>query len=219
MRRKSSQYLSVMLGVCLLSSGCQMAGQRLNDAIVRSQKSIRRLISALFVSQTETPNFSVRVREEFFIHFPNLDETKPEQRQLAVYIRDGFDTAAIDKTLGEWLETDFAEGAKTKTKGYFDTSRYRLFVEPRFLAFYFWEGDMKRKDPATSYYTLSLQTQIFVREKMTGNEIYRGTVSSIGKTTPRRLAEYMNQTNFQADLKEAAKEAAAKLLETVENAK
>jgi len=177
--------LILILCLTVLLSGCR----------------VTQYFKRLFISESESKNYSVRIRDEFFIYFPPIiEEDVEDAEKLVKKMSKKLLEYRVDLLLNAQLEK---KTKKIKDELRFLDPKYRIFIEPRFVSFKYANGlvsptfgELKR-----GQYTVALNIQVFVRSKETGEELSRKTVD-VQTTNPHVLNDFNLQQILYNDIKE-----------------
>ncbi|MBN1521761.1 MAG: hypothetical protein JW928_04440, partial [Candidatus Aureabacteria bacterium] len=130
--KKSLTLLAVCL-VVLFLAGCETF-TKMDQAIGRNQVRIKKFFASLFLAETESINFAVRIRHEFFVYLPPVDETQEGLDELSSQIIINLSQSRIDTLINQDLEKEADRQGIEKLR-YLETDKYRVFIEPRFVSF------------------------------------------------------------------------------------
>ncbi|MCK5707592.1 MAG: hypothetical protein KAI43_08055 [Candidatus Aureabacteria bacterium] len=195
----------------LTCAGCKTLNN-VDQAIGRNQVRIKKFFAKLFLAETESVHFAVRIRHEFFVYFPPVNESADGFQELSDKIKENLAVSQLDTVLDKDLEHQ-AQKHGTSDINYLETKNYRVFIEPRLISFEYRDGI----PPVSAIldkgnYALSMQSQIIIRDKNTGQEVWRHTVDAINDLTYRTLIEFGNKKDFDYDLKHLAMKTSEKIL-------
>jgi len=212
---KKTVNIGVILGLVLILSGCKTFNS-FNTALNYSKGKIKKFFAKLFLFETESVKFAVRVRNEFFVYLPPIkdEENKIEKVKgdLAVKLAD----YRVDTVLHDFLKRE-AKNIDEKKYQYFDGRKYKIFIEPRFVSFEY-AGKTLPEDVSLNKgdFLLSMQSQIIVREKSTGKEIFRDTIK-VSDNSTYKLIDYTNNAILFNSLKSLSEKTAKDVLKKLEH--
>ena len=213
---KNNTKLVVVSILLLFICGCETMN-KVDQAIGRNQTRIQEFFAHMFLRESESINFAVRIRHEFFVYFPPIDEKQTGLQELSARVMANLSQTQIDTLLNKKLETQIRKNG-FKGLEYLETRHYRIFIEPRFISFEYCEGTPPVSAELTNgKYALSLQCQIIIRDKRNGQEICRDTVTVKNIESPRILADFGNTENFLQDLEQLTLATAEEIYYTLKN--
>ena len=215
---KTSRKLLLLVLLVSVLSGCKTLDfsstgplEKIDKAIGRNQVRIKDFFARLFMAETESVNFAVRIRHEFFVYFPPVDQKEEGFTKLSHQIQSNLFQSEVDNILNRKLEQQ-AKKEGTKDIDYLEINDYRVFIEPRFISFEYSEGippvlaTLKK-----GKYALSMQSQIIIRDKHVGNEVWRQTVTVRNDKDQRILNDFSNTKKFKTDIDNLAYATAQKI--------
>ena len=191
----------------------------MDQAIGRNQVRIKEFFASIFLAETESVNFAVRIRHEFFVYLPPMDDAEQGVNELSAQIMSNLSESQIDILIDQDLEKQARKEGVEELK-YLETDKYRVFIEPRFLSFEYCDGT----PPVFAVlkeglYALSMQTQIIIRDKRNGQEVWRQTVTVQSLEHSHILAEFGNNNIFQNSIISLSASTAEEVLKTLKDRK
>ena len=170
-------------------------------SVLLSGCRVTQYFKRLFITESESKNYSVRIREEFFIYFPPIrEDDQADAEKLVMKMSKDLLNYRVDLLLNAKLEQ---KTRKIKEELRFLDPKYRIFIEPRFISFKYENGlvmptfgELKR-----GQYIIALHAQIIVRSKETGEELSRKSID-VETTNPHVLNDFKLKQVFFNDIKE-----------------
>jgi hypothetical protein len=216
--KKTLTTLLVGTLLLVLASGCETLNN-MDKAIGRGQVKIEQFFARLFLAEKESVNFAVRIRHEFFVYLPPFDEAQAGIDELSQRIMANVSGSQIEVLMDQSLEKE-ASRQGTDELRYLDNGKYRIFVEPRFISFIYCDGT----PPAVAEldkgrYALNLQTQIIIRDKRNGAEVWRHTIDVKGAHDPHELMRFGDKSVFDKDVETLTLTAAGEILRMLKDRK
>jgi len=212
-------YTYILIG-CLvfILAGCETFS-KMDQAIGRNQVRLQDFFASIFLAETESVNFAVRIRHEFFVYLPPMDDAEQGVNELSSRIMTNLAESRIDTLIDQDLEKQ-ARIEGVEELRYLETDKFRVFIEPRFLSFEYCDGN----PPVFAVlkeglYALTMQTQIIIRDKRNGQEVWRQTVTAQSLEHPHILAEFGNSNIFQSSLASVSALTAEEVLKTLKDRK
>ena len=170
-------------------------------AVFLSGCRVTQYLKRLFLLESESKNYIVRIREEFFIYFPPITEDDQiEAAKLVNIMSKDLLGYRVDLLLNTDLEK---KTEKIKEELRFLDPKYRVFIEPRFISLKYKDGEVMPTygEIKRGQYIVMLHAQVIVRSKETGEELSRKDVN-VETTNPHVLNDFKLKQVFLNDIKE-----------------